>query len=265
MKPIILVGCGHLGQAMLRRWLDHNEDYHFTVVKPSPLPDDLASHARVTWVAEPPNAAEAAAIIYAVRPQQLAAILPAYRDLARTCPNISVAAGWTLKKLAQYLGDAAIIRTMPNLPAQIGLGVTAAVANDRCDQATKDLAENLLHATGEVAWLDDERQMDAVTALSGSGPAYAFLLAAAMEEAGIKLGLPQPVAGRLARQTVYGAAAYMVQGDQAADELWRAMQLPGGTTEAAFTRLLAADGMTPMILEAMQRAAACAAEIGQSS
>lgn len=260
---VLLVGCGHLGQALLRRWLNENTDLHFTIIKPSPLPDDCAVSQRIVWhTALPDNLASPDVIIYAIRPQLMAETLPQYRVLAQRATNISVAAGWSTQKIALYIGDAAIIRTMPNVPAQIGQGMTPMVANATCDDGDRAIAEALFRAVGAFVWLDDEAQIDIATAVSGSGPAYVYLLAAVMTAVGTELGLPPDTAATLARATVRGAANYMVQSGETAETLYKAMLLPGGTTEAAMRRLLASDGLGTVMREAIIQAARRARQIG---
>ncbi|MBP7252544.1 MAG: pyrroline-5-carboxylate reductase [Alphaproteobacteria bacterium] len=261
---LLLVGCGHLGQTMLRRWLVQNPDLNCTIIKPSPLPAEFTGKNLAWHTTLPADAPQPDIILYAVRPQQLADVLPAYRNLAVQALNISVAAGWPLAKFTPHLGAVRLVRTMPNLPAQIGQGVTPAIANAQCTAADRSTTNQLFSMIGRVVWLEAEQQMDAATALSGSGPAYVFYLAAAMREAGIALGLSAELASDLARATVQGAGNYLAEPDMDIATLYRAMLLPGGTTEAAFTRLLATDGLQPIILEAMQRAAARAAAIGKS-
>lgn len=259
---LLFVGCGHLGQTMLRRWLALDQNLTFSIVKPTPLGDEF-HHANVAcYTALPGDLAKPDVVLYAVRPQQLTQLLPAYRDIAQGTTNISVAAGWSLAKFATFLGDAPLIRTMPNLPAQIGQGITPAIANTACDAKKRQTAERLFGMLGQLAWLETEAQMDAATALSGSGPAYVFLLAAAMRDAGIKLGLGAALATDLSRATVQGASNYLAQPNMDIATLYRSMLLPGGTTEAAMTRLLADDGMSAMLQEAMRRAADKSREIG---
>jgi pyrroline-5-carboxylate reductase len=261
---LLLIGCGHLGQTMLRRWLAQDNTLHVTVIKPTPLDAEFIT-PRITWHNSlPADMPVPDVIIYAVRPQQLAAVLPLYKNLAQECLNISVAAGWGLAKFAALLGNAPLIRTMPNLPAQIGQAITPAIANAPCTSAHRVMAEHLFGMIGQLVWLDNESQMDAATALSGSGPAYVFYLAAAMREAGIQLGLSATLATNLARATVQGAGNYLAQPTFELARLYQTMLLPGGTTEAAFTRLLADDGMMQLMQETMQRAATRAAEIGKA-
>lgn len=261
---LLLVGCGHLGQTMLRRWLKQDQVLHFTIIKPSPLGAEFASPRIAQHSVLPATLGKPDAIIYAVRPQQLAAVLPAYRAVAATTLNISVAAGWTLAKFAPHLGEARLVRSMPNLPAQIGQGITPVFGNAACAAQDRTLATHLFDMIGETVWLESEAQMDAATALSGSGPAYVFLLAATMREAGIKLGLSEQLATALSRATVQGAGNYLAQPDMDIATLYRSMLLPGGTTEAAMTRLLAEDGLMALLQDAMTRAAARAAAIGKS-
>lgn len=262
---VLLVGCGHLGQALLRRWLEKIPGLNFSVIKPTPLPDDLAAHKQVRWhAALPGNLQQPQAIIYAIRPQIMTETLPAYRRLAQQATNISVAAGWTIQKLAARLGDGAIIRTMPNVPAQIGQGMTPMFANAACDAASRRIAEDLFRAAGLIAWLEIESHMDIATAVSGSGPAYLYLLTAAMEATGASLGLPPATAALLARTTVRGAANYMEHTGQNAEALYKAMQLPGGTTEAALHRLLNDMGLPKAIGDAITLATARAGQIGAS-
>ena len=171
-------------------------------------------------------------VVIAVKPQTMDEVAPKYRRFADAgVPIVSIAAGKTLGYFAKLLGaDAAVVRVMPNLPASIGRGISVAVASKRVSGAARDLAEALLAACGEVAWVEDEGLIDAVTALSGSGPAYVFLLAEVMAEAGVACGLPPALAQRLARVTS-----------------------PGGTTQAA-VETLQAGGFETLLDRAITRA-----------
>ena len=148
-----------------------------------------------------------------------------------------------------------IVRAMPNTPAAIGRGMTVACANDAVGRARRALCGHLLEAVGAVAWIDDESLMDAVTAVSGSGPAYVFLLAECLAEAAEAAGLPAPLARRLAEETVAGAGALMAESADAAAALRRNVTSPGGTTEAALSVLMAADGLAPLMTRAVRAAA----------
>ena len=203
------------------------------------------------------------AIVLAVKPQVLATVASLYAGhAARGSLILSIAAGRTLAAVASWLGeDAPIVRAMPNTPAAVGRGISVAVGNARVDAAQRRLADELLAAAGEVAWVDDEALIDAVTAVSGSGPAYVFLLAEYLADAGTKAGLPAALAARLARATVAGAGELLHRSDEPAAELRRRVTSPGGTTEAALDVLMAADGLAPLLCEAVRRAAARAREL----
>ena len=174
--------------------------------------------------------------VLAVKPQVLREVCAALQPLAQAQQPlvVSIAAGITATQLERWLGgDLAIVRTMPNTPALLGAGVTGLCANTRVDDAGRKRTDTLLSAAGETVWLDDEARMDAVTALSGSGPAYVFLLAEAMQAAGEAEGLPTEAARTLALQTILGAARMLTEGDAPAAELRRRVTSPGGTTQAA--------------------------------
>jgi pyrroline-5-carboxylate reductase len=170
---------------------------------------------------------------------------------------LSIAAGKTIAQIAAQLpGGASVVRAMPNTPAAIGKGITALVANSAVSRAQRALCGELLAAVGAVAWLDDERHMDAVTAISGSGPAYVFLLIECLEQAAVELGLDASLAKQLALATVAGAGAYAAAAGEGAAELRRRVTSPNGTTQAALDVLLGEHGMR----ELMARAARAAAE-----
>jgi pyrroline-5-carboxylate reductase len=201
------------------------------------LRETLARDFGVAAHAENLNAAGAAETwIFAVKPQVLKGVC---QDLAATAQAskplvISTAAGITSPQLEQWLGgNLAVVRTMPNTPALLGAGATGLYANTRATSGQRDLAENLMQAVGITAWIEDEALMDAVTALSGSGPAYVFLLAEAMKTAGRAQGLPEQVAGKLALQTIFGAARMLLESGEPAEILRQRVTSPGGTTEAA--------------------------------
>lgn len=174
--------------------------------------------------------------LFAVKPQvmrQVCGELAQQAQQARPLA-VSIAAGITAAQLERWLGgDLAVVRTMPNTPALLGAGVTGLYANPRVDAAQRTQAQDLLSAAGATVWIEDEALMDAVTALSGSGPAYVFLLAEAMQAAGEAQGLPAEAARTLTLHTVLGAARMLVEGDAPAAELRRRVTSPGGTTQAA--------------------------------
>ena len=203
----------------------------------------------------PPIGATARVLLLAVKPQIIAGVLPDVRKLigAETV-TVSIAAGTTLAALEAGLGRHAIVRTMPNTPAQVGRGITAAVANGDVAAAARDLVTGLLEAVGEVVWVDDEAAIDAVTAVSGSGPAYVFLLAECLAAAGVAAGLAPDIAARLARATVTGAGELLHLSDLPPDQLRKNVTSPNGTTAAALAILMAEDGLGPL----MKRAVAAA-------
>ena len=174
--------------------------------------------------------------LFAVKPQVMREVCGELAPQARQARPlaVSIAAGITAAQLERWLGgDLAVVRTMPNTPALLGAGVTGLYANPRVDAAQRTQAQELLSAAGAAVWIEDEALMDAVTALSGSGPAYVFLLAEAMQAAGEAQGLPAGTARTLTLHTVLGAARMLVEGDAPATELRRRVTSPGGTTQAA--------------------------------
>ena len=205
---ILLAGAGKMGSAMLEGWLALGlEPRNIAVIEPQPGREIAALAARGLRL-NPPAAAlgDVAAAVVAVKPQVAPEVMPALAPFVRAeTVVVSIMAGRTLQFLAGALPRAALIRAMPNTPAAIGRGITVAVANARVSEQQRALVHALLSAVGAVQWVADEALMDAVTALSGSGPAYVFLLAEAMARAGAAAGLPPALAATLARVTVAGA------------------------------------------------------------
>src|SRR5260370_33647973 len=183
-----------MGSAMLRGWLARGAAERFLVVVPAGTPAGLAEAAGVEWhrtASDLPAGLALDAVVFAVKPQLIDAVVPAYRRWVRPQTLfLSIAAGTTIAGLAQHLDEAAIVRCMPNTPAAIGRAITVACPNPRVSAAQRGLGDALLAAIGESAWVEDEALMDAGTAVSGSGPAYVFLLVAALAEAGAKVRLP---------------------------------------------------------------------------
>jgi len=205
-------------------------------------------------------------VILAVKPQVMGTVLqPLQVALARKpVLLISVAAGIPCAKLAQWTSpQQAIVRCMPNTPALVQAGASALFANAQVSAAQKTIALSILQAVGLACWLDHEQQMDAVTALSGSGPAYFFLLLEALQAAGIQLGLSAEVAKMLALQTAYGAAKLAQQSDVDAAELRRRVTSPGGTTEAAIKQF-ESEQFRDIVARALAKAAARSAELAAS-
>jgi pyrroline-5-carboxylate reductase len=255
---IVLVGAGKMGSAMLDGWIGLGLDpARVAVIEPQPSPATAALAARGLRLNPDPRAVrDPAVIVIAVKPQVAAEVVPAAAPLVgRSSVVVSIMAGKTLASLAAALpAGTAIIRTMPNTPAAIGRGITVAVANARVSAHQRDLAHRLLAATGAVEWVADEALLDAVTAVSGSGPAYVFLLAEALAQAGAAAGLPADLAGRLARATVAGSGELLHRSPLDAETLRRNVASPGGTTAAALEVLMGKDALAPL----MQRAVAAA-------
>jgi pyrroline-5-carboxylate reductase len=257
--PIVLCGAGKMGGALLEGWLQAGlAPERIAVIEPNVAPAIASLAARGVRIN--PNGAElrdAAAIVVAVKPQIAVDALPALAPMIGTATVVvSIMAGRTLDFLAATLLQArALVRAMPNTPAAIGRGITVAVPR-HVSAAQRDLAHRLLIASGRVEWVADEALMDAVTAVSGSGPAYVFLLAEALAQAGVAAGLPAPLAETLARETVAGAGELLHRSDASAATLRENVTSPGGTTAAALAVLMAADGL-PSVL---QRAVAAATD-----
>ena len=262
MAGILLVGCGKMGGAMLRGWLDRGVDAaSVTVIEPEPA---LAAAVRgdhgVAVAASPDEIASDLSpevVVFAVKPQGLGEIAPLYKTYAGPATVfLSIAAGQTVAVFESHLGaDAAIVRTMPNTPAAVGRGITAAFANAQVSAGQRARCQTLLEAVGEVVWVDDESLLDAVTAVSGSGPAYVFHLIECMAEAGVQCGLPADAAMRLARATVIGSGELARQSDDSAETLRRNVTSPGGTTEAALKVLMAdKDGLQQLMTRAIDAA-----------
>jgi pyrroline-5-carboxylate reductase len=208
-------------------------------------------------------AAQAGVVVLAVKPQvmQGAARSVASAVAAQGALAISIAAGIRTAELARWLGaGAAVVRAMPNTPALLGCGATVLYAGDEVAPAQRELAESILSAVGSVSWVQQEEQMDAVTALSGSGPAYFFLLIEAMADAAAELGLPAELARLLAVETALGAARMALESDDPVDALRRRVTSPGGTTEAALEALEAGDFRT-LVATALRRAEARSREL----
>ncbi|WP_132999092.1 pyrroline-5-carboxylate reductase [Luteimonas arsenica] len=221
------------------------------------LREALARDFGVQVHADAADAVEGAGTwVFAVKPQVMRAVCEGLADRARkTRPlAVSIAAGITAGQLSAWLGgDAAVVRAMPNTPALLGAGMTGLHANAAVDAAGRERAQALLAAAGETVWVDDEALMDAVTAVSGSGPAYVFLLAEAMEDAGRAQGLPPEAARALVQQTLLGAARMLTGSDEAPAELRRRVTSPGGTTQAAI-EAFEAGGLRKLVATAIEAA-----------
>lgn len=263
--PIILIGAGNMGGAMLTGWLKSGVSGSSVIVvdpKPSDAMLKLIADAGARHSIGVPADTKAGVLFVAVKPQVMEAVLPAFKSTVG--PNsivVSIAAGKTLAFLEKHLGEAAMVRAMPNTPAMIGRGVTGAFANSRVAAPQRELVHNLLKVSGPVEWVPEEADIDAVTAVSGSGPAYVFYLVECMAEAGRKLGLQADLAMRLARETVAGAGELLHQSPDDASRLRQNVTSPGGTTAAALAILMAEAGMQPLFDEALEAARKRAQEL----
>jgi pyrroline-5-carboxylate reductase len=262
---LVLVGAGKMGGAMCQGWLGLGLDpARVVVIEPQPAPDIVAIAGRGTRLNPPlETVRDAAVVVIAVKPQSAGEVVPGLAPLiGPSTVVLSIMAGKTLAGLARALpSGTAIIRTMPNLPASIGRGITVAVADARVTPQQRDLAHRLLAATGGAEWVDDEALLDAVTAVSGSGPAYVFLLAEYLAKAGAAAGLPADLAARLARATVAGSGELLARSDLAAGELRRNVTSPGGTTAAALDVLMAPDALAALMERAVAAATRRAGEL----
>ena len=257
-SKLLLVGCGKMGGAILQRLMAGANAPTCYVVDPHQSRDALPQSPSLHLVAAPkdiPDSFTPDIVLLAIKPQQMADALPAYGRY-KNGVFLSIAAGVTIERMGALLGsnDFAIVRSMPNLPASIGFGTTAAVSNKHVNAAQRQMCQSLLESVGTLHWLDDENKLDAVTALSGSGPAYIFALCEAMAEAGIKLGLAPDMAQQLARDTVIGSGALLAQSTDSAAKLRQAVTSPGGTTEAALKHLMDARALPEIMMKAMQAA-----------
>jgi pyrroline-5-carboxylate reductase len=251
---IVLCGAGKMGSAMLEGWLALGLDArNVAVIEPQPTHELATLTARGLRLNPAQDAVgEVAAAVVAVKPQVAPEVLPALAPFVGDATVVvSIMAGRTLAFLSEALPRAALVRAMPNTPAAIGRGITVAVANPAVTDPQRALVDTLLSAVGAVEWVADEALMDAVTALSGSGPAYVFLLAECMARAGTAAGLPPALAATLARATVAGAGELMHRSPLDAATLRQNVTSPGGTTAAALEVLMAADGLAPLMTKAI--------------
>lgn len=257
--PLILVGAGKMGGALLTGWLARGLDPKSVyILEPAPAPEIAALseqkglHLNADALPDDP-----AVLVLAVKPQMMDQALPPLNPVVSASTVVlSIAAGKTLASMSGHLGsDVAIVRSMPNTPAAIGRGITVACANAKVSAEQKAMCDSLLQAAGVVAWTDDETRLDPVTAVSGSGPAYVFLLAECLEEAGVQAGLDRSLARQLARETVSGAGELLRQSDEDAAQLRQNVTSPGGTTAAALEVLMGPQGFQDLLTRAVKAAA----------
>ena len=264
---ILLVGCGNMGRAMLEGWLAARPSLAAYVVEPAEALRNKASALGATAVStseELPEGLTPDLIFLAVKPQVMPSVLPDYARFTGST-FVSIAAGTTVATLQAGLGAAAaVIRCMPNTPAAIGAGMMVCWATDGVSEAAKALSNDLLGASGKVAWIEDEVLMDAVTAVSGSGPAYIFHFVEALTAAAVKAGLPAELSETLAMQTVMGAGRLAAESDTPPGTLREQVTSPGGTTAAGLSVLRDTGRLEALLTETVEAARVRGVELGKT-
>lgn len=269
-NELVLIGCGNMGHAMLRGFLREAPGLVAHVVEPVDTLRERAALAgahAVATVAELPSDLQPGIVLIAVKPNLVETVL---KDCARLAASgtifLSIAAGVTTDRMARHLPPGvAIVRCMPNTPAAIGEGMLAVYAREGLTRTARDLVTTLLQASGAVAWFDCEAEMDAVTAISGSGPAYVFHFIEALTAAGIALGLSPENASLLAKQTVKGAGRLAAEASDGPGTLREQVTSPGGTTAAALDILMANDRTIRLVAEATEAARERSIELGKTA
>jgi pyrroline-5-carboxylate reductase len=267
--PLLLVGCGKMGGALLRGWLERGVDprqVSVVDIKPAGIDDIQAKGVHVlTKAAELPANLKPALVLLAVKPQFMDEAMPDYRRFVGADTTfLSIAAGKTVAYFKDRLGAAAeVVRSMPNTPAAVGRGATVIWRDPKVRPERLDLCGELLRAVGLVEWVESEDLLNAVTAMSGGGPAYVFLLIECLAEAGRAAGLPADLAMRLARETVSGSGELARQSEESAAQLRQNVTSPKGTTLEALNVLMAADGLQPLMTRAVAAATRRSRELAQ--
>ena len=251
---IALAGAGKMGGAMLTGWLAGGLDAkRVVVIEPTPS-DEIKALAAKGVRLNPADTGAVDTLVVAVKPQTFREAGRALKSVvAPSTLVVSIMAGTPIAALEEVCGGM-VVRAMPNTPAAIGRGITVAVAASKVSAAQRAVADALMRATGPVEWIDDESLMDAVTAVSGSGPAYVFLLAEELARAGVEAGLPEALATKLARETVAGSGELLHRSDLPPATLRQNVTSPGGTTAAALSVLMADDGLQPLMIKAIAAA-----------
>jgi pyrroline-5-carboxylate reductase len=253
---IVLAGAGKMGGPMLSGWLAQGLDAkHVAVIEPQPSGEISALTTKgIRLNPSPKDVGSVATLVIALKPQtfrEAGAMLKSFTGPSTLV--VSIMAGATIASIQEVCGGS-VVRAMPNTPAAIGRGITVAVAANNVSAGQRAVADALLRATGSVEWVDDEGLMDAVTAVSGSGPAYIFLLAEELARAGVEAGLPAELATKLARETVAGSGELLHRSELASATLRQNVTSPGGTTAAALEVLMGPDGMQSLLTRAVAAA-----------
>jgi len=267
---VILVGCGNMGYAMLSGWLKSGKLVagESFIVEPNAELRERAGKLGARTAATPaeiPSDVSPELVIFAVKPQVMRAVIPDYRRFNRSGTTfLSIAAGTGIGVFEELLGgSAAVVRCMPNTPAAIGKGMMVVVSNGNVKPEAKEFVAELLSACGEVATVEDEKLIDAVTAVSGSGPAYVFHFIEALTAAAEHAGLPAETAKLLAMQTVYGAASLAAESREEPGVLRQQVTSPKGTTAAALEVLMSEDRLTKLVTQAVEAARLRSIELGK--
>lgn len=264
-RPFLLVGAGKMGGALLAGWIaDGVDPATLMVLDPKPAEDMTAFLADngIQHVVALPEDVAAGVILIAVKPQMMDVVLPGLAgSVTSDTLVLSVAAGTSVSRFEEAFGTCPVARCMPNTPAMIQRGITAVYGNDRVHEAHRDEINKLLAAVGKVVWLENEDQIDLVTGVSGSGPAYVFYLAEALREAGRQVGLPEELAHELAVATVSGAGELMHSSGEDPSVLRSNVTSPNGTTAAALDVLMDPDGLQPVMTQAVTAAVKRAREL----
>jgi pyrroline-5-carboxylate reductase len=253
---IFLIGAGRMGGALLRGWLAAGFPAgSLAVAEPNPSAE-MAAFLNGNAISRAPQSPPDV-LVLAVKPQIMSGVLTGIAPLAGPGTAVlSIAAGRTVASIAAHFSPGtAIVRAMPNLPAEIGRGITVAYANAQVTPERRRLCDALLRAAGEVAWIDDESLIDAVTAVSGSGPAYVFYLAECLADAAVAAGLPAELASQLGRATLTGAGELLHRSPLSPAQLRENVTSPGGTTAAGLSVLMGEPGLKDLIRETVAAAA----------
>jgi len=263
---IVFVGAGKMGAALLSGLARAGAPGRVEVIEPHPSAEVEALCAAQGFILRrnpPADGRPAGTVLLAIKPQLLDSVAPTLSKLVRSeTLVVSILAGKRISDLSARLGAKAFVRAMPNTPAAIGRGITGAFANVQTSAPQREVAQRLLAAAGEVVWVEREELIDAVTAVSGSGPAYVFLLAECLAAAGTAAGLAEDLAAKLARATVSGAGELMHRAPELSPATLREnVTSPGGTTAAALAVLMAQDGLAPLMTRAVAAAKRRATEL----
>jgi pyrroline-5-carboxylate reductase len=267
--PIVIVGAGNMGGAIARGLADAGLGPRLLLIDPAIQNQTFEAlvhmGARTGTDVSTLGQLQPEAIILAVKPQIMAQVAPAWRNAAKQALTISIAAGTTIDSLNTWLGAPdALVRVMPNLPASLGKGISAGFATASTSDPQRRLTETLMQAVGDFVWVESEHLIDAVTAVSGSGPAYVFLLVEALATAARDAGLPPDIADRLARKTIEGAGALLEQSSSSPKQLRESVTSPGGTTEAALREFMTDHRLEKLVTEAVRAATRRAGELSKS-